>query len=46
MPRSANCCATVISKSAADMQEDSDQDDAERILASGVIDGLVAVVEQ
>ena len=25
------------------MQEDSDQDDAERILASGVIDGLVAV---
>jgi hypothetical protein len=27
----------------ADTQEDSDQDDAERILASGVIDGLVAV---
>jgi leucyl/phenylalanyl-tRNA--protein transferase len=27
----------------ADMQGDSDQDDAERILASGVIDGLVAV---
>jgi len=25
------------------MQEDSDQDDAERVLASGVIDGLVAV---
>ena len=39
----ANYCATVISKSTADMQEDSDQDDAERLLASSVIDGLVAV---